>query len=175
LALIKKHISGALMHICNNSKMLCTTILARGLCTHINGSQFYFCFNTISFVTIGYYFNCLAMSQRRHLCFGIVWRNKHELSCNVTSGNFNAQMGAYEFKQAKIDVKMTNFLQFLLHLFMWCHFNGMWIMESCALKIIWINWEIKKWIKKIFQYQNLVWTKDVQQLHSITLLSHRAL
>jgi hypothetical protein len=37
--------------------------------------------------------------------------------------------GVDELKQAKIDVKMSVFLQFLLHLFMWCHFNGMWIME----------------------------------------------
>jgi hypothetical protein len=34
-------------------------------------------------------------------------------------------MGADEFKRAKNDVKASNFLQFLLHLPMWCHFNGM--------------------------------------------------
>jgi hypothetical protein len=34
-------------------------------------------------------------------------------------------MGVDELKQAKIDVKMLTFLQFLLDLFMWCHFNGM--------------------------------------------------
>jgi len=33
--------------------------------------------------------------------------------------------GANELKQAKIDVKTSTFLQFLLHLPMWCHFNGM--------------------------------------------------
>ncbi len=33
--------------------------------------------------------------------------------------------GADEFKQAKIDFKTLIFLQFLLHLSMWCHFNGM--------------------------------------------------
>jgi len=33
--------------------------------------------------------------------------------------------GVDEFKQVKIDVLTSNFLQFLLHLFMWCHFNGM--------------------------------------------------
>jgi hypothetical protein len=41
-------------------------------------------------------------------------------------------MGVDEFKQAKIDVKTSIFLQFLLHLFMWCHFKSMWIMESYA-------------------------------------------
>jgi hypothetical protein len=34
-------------------------------------------------------------------------------------------LGADELKQAKIDVKMLTFLQFLLYLSMWCHFNGM--------------------------------------------------
>ncbi len=67
-------------------------------------------------------------------------------------------MGADELKQAKIDVKMSTFLQFLLHLSMWCHFNGMWIMESCAYWIIWILKNLK-WKK--FQYQSLGWTKDV--------------
>jgi hypothetical protein len=37
-----------------------------------------------------------------------------------------------ELKRAKIDVKMSTFLQFLLDLSMWCHFNGMSIMEICA-------------------------------------------
>jgi len=41
-------------------------------------------------------------------------------------------MGVDELKQAKIDVKTSIFLQFLLHLFMWCHFKGMWIMKSYA-------------------------------------------
>jgi hypothetical protein len=53
---------------------------------------------------------------------------------------------------------MSTFLQFLLHLSMWCHFNGMWIMESCAYWIIWILKNLK-WKK--FQYQSLGWTKDV--------------
>jgi hypothetical protein len=35
------------------------------------------------------------------------------------------QQGVDELKRAKIDVKISNFLQFLLHLSMWCHFNGM--------------------------------------------------
>jgi len=35
------------------------------------------------------------------------------------------QIGADELKQVKINVKMSIFLQFLLYLFMWCHFNGM--------------------------------------------------
>jgi hypothetical protein len=34
-------------------------------------------------------------------------------------------LGVDELKQAKIDVKMLFFLQFLLHLSMWCHFNDM--------------------------------------------------
>jgi hypothetical protein len=41
-------------------------------------------------------------------------------------------LGVDEFKPTKIDVKTSTFLQFLLHLFIWCHFNGMGIMESCA-------------------------------------------
>ncbi len=62
-----------------------------------------------------------------------------------------------EFKLYKIDVKMSTFLQFLWHLSMWCHFNGMWIMESCAYWIIWIlkrlKWfffksHIKVWFEK---------------------------
>jgi hypothetical protein len=35
------------------------------------------------------------------------------------------QKGVDEFKKAKIDVKTSTFLQFLLYLSMWCHFNGM--------------------------------------------------
>jgi len=34
-------------------------------------------------------------------------------------------MGMYELKQAKMDVKTSIVLQFLLRLSMWCHFNGM--------------------------------------------------
>ncbi len=34
-------------------------------------------------------------------------------------------LGVDEFKRPKIDVKTLSFLQFLLHLSMWCHFNGM--------------------------------------------------
>jgi hypothetical protein len=55
--------------------------------------------------------------------------------------------GVNEFKQAKFDVKMSIFLQLLLHLFMWCHFNGMWIMESYVYWIIWIL-KYLKWIKQ---------------------------
>jgi hypothetical protein len=55
--------------------------------------------------------------------------------------------GADEFEWAKIDVKTSTFLPFLLHLSMWCHFNGMWIMENYAYWIIWILKNLK-WIKK---------------------------
>jgi hypothetical protein len=41
-------------------------------------------------------------------------------------------MGVDEYKQAKIFINMLTFLQFLLHIPMWCHFNGMLIMESCV-------------------------------------------
>jgi hypothetical protein len=56
-------------------------------------------------------------------------------------------LGADEFQWAKIDVKMSTFLEFLFHLSMWCHYNSMWIMESCAY---WIMWTLKnlKWIKQ---------------------------
>jgi hypothetical protein len=37
-----------------------------------------------------------------------------------------------EYKQAKILINTSLFLQFLLHNPMWCHFNGMLIMEICA-------------------------------------------
>jgi hypothetical protein len=57
--------------------------------------------------------------------------------------------GVDEFKWAKIDVKTSTFLQFLLHLSMWCHFNGMLIMESCAYWIILILKNLK-WIKQNF-------------------------
>jgi hypothetical protein len=53
-----------------------------------------------------------------------------------------------ELKRAKIDVKMSTFLQFLLDLSMWCHFNGMSIMEICAYWIIGILKKIKQ-IKKL--------------------------
>jgi hypothetical protein len=56
-------------------------------------------------------------------------------------------LGVDELKQAKIDVTMLTFLQFLLYLSMWCHFNGMWIMESCVHWIIWILKNLK-WIKE---------------------------
>jgi hypothetical protein len=39
--------------------------------------------------------------------------------------SWDGHQGADEFKQTKIDIKMLIFLQFLLHLSMWCHFNGM--------------------------------------------------
>jgi hypothetical protein len=55
--------------------------------------------------------------------------------------------GADELKWTKINVKTFYFLQFLLHLSMWCHSHGMWIMESCAYWIIWILKKIK-WIQK---------------------------
>jgi hypothetical protein len=43
-----------------------------------------------------------------------------------TNKNSKESKGEDELKQAKIDVKTSTFLQqFLLHLFMWCHFNGM--------------------------------------------------
>ncbi len=56
-------------------------------------------------------------------------------------------LGADELKRAKIDVKMSIFLQFLLYLSMWCHFSSMWIIESCAYWIIWIL-NNQKWIFK---------------------------
>jgi len=55
-------------------------------------------------------------------------------------------MGKYEFKRAKIDVKTSIVLQFLLRLSMWCHFNGMWIMEGCAYQMIWTLKNLK-WLK----------------------------
>jgi hypothetical protein len=61
----------------------------------------------------------------------------------------NMSMSVDEIKRAKIDVKTSTFLQFLWHLSMWCHFNGMWIMESCAYWIIWILKKFK-WIKQNF-------------------------
>jgi hypothetical protein len=38
---------------------------------------------------------------------------------------FDTLNGYGRAQMAKIDVKMSNFLLFLLHLSMWCHFNGM--------------------------------------------------
>ncbi len=69
-------------------------------------------------------------------------------------------MAADELKQTKIDVKMLILLQFLLHLFMWCHFNSMWIMEKLCLMNN-MDIEKSKMNKKKIQYQSLVWTKDV--------------
>jgi len=43
----------------------------------------------------------------------------------------------------------VNFLQFLLHIFMWCHFSGMLIMESCAYSLIWILRNLK-YVKKSY-------------------------
>jgi hypothetical protein len=45
------------------------------------------------------------------------------MTCDVETEHLdllNAYVGANEFKRAKIDVKTSTFLQFLLHLFMWC-------------------------------------------------------
>jgi len=39
--------------------------------------------------------------------------------------SWDSHQGVDELKQTKIDLKMSTFLQFLLHLSMWCHFNGM--------------------------------------------------
>jgi hypothetical protein len=61
---------------------------------------------------------------------------------------------ANELKQAKVGVKTSTFVQFLLHLSMWCHFNVTWIMESCAYWIIGILKNLK-WIKKYFHVK--VW------------------
>jgi hypothetical protein len=77
-----------------------------------------------------------------------------------TQETTNTLKGADEFKWAKIDVKMSTFMQLLLHLSMWCHFNGMWIMESCAYWILWILKKSKMNQTK-FQYQSLVWINDV--------------
>jgi hypothetical protein len=45
--------------------------------------------------------------------------------------------------KSKILVNTSTFVQFLLHIFMWCHFNGMLIMESCAYSLIWILINLK--------------------------------
>jgi len=60
-------------------------------------------------------------------------------------------LGVDELKQAKIDVKTSTFLQFLLYLFMWCHFNGMWIMENC---VYWINMDIEKFKMNQTKFQD---------------------
>jgi hypothetical protein len=49
-------------------------------------------------------------------------------------------------QQAKIDVKTSTFMQLLLHLSMWCHFNG----KLCLLNNMDI--EIFEMNKTIFQY-----------------------
>jgi hypothetical protein len=51
-------------------------------------------------------------------------------------------------RRANILVNISTFLQFLLHISMWCHFNGMSIMESCAYSLIWI-WRNVKCVKKL--------------------------
>jgi hypothetical protein len=68
--------------------------------------------------------------------------------------------GLDEYKWAKILVNMLTFLQFLLHISIQCQFNGMLIMESYAYSLIRILKNLKC-VKKIFQYQGLVGTKDV--------------
>jgi len=55
-----------------------------------------------------------------NLCF-----QKKLLSPFKFSFKFVCKIGVDELKQVKVNVKMSIFLQFLLHLFMWCHFNGM--------------------------------------------------
>jgi hypothetical protein len=84
--------------------------------------------------------------------------------------------GVDEFKWAKIDVKTSTFLQFLLHLSMWCHLNDIWIMESCAYWIIWIlknlkwikqNFNIKVWFVKILFNNFIQW----HNLHKGLLIS----
>ncbi len=60
------------------------------------------------------------------------WMTPHHIKRHIDTDC----KGADEFKWAKIDVKTSTFLQFFLHLSMWCHFNGMWIMENCAYWII---------------------------------------
>jgi hypothetical protein len=66
-------------------------------------------------------------------------------------------MGTDELKWTKLDVKTLIFLQFLIHSSMWCHFSGMWIIESYAYWIIWIL--KNKMNQTRFQYQSLVWVK----------------
>ncbi len=56
--------------------------------------------------------------------------------------------GVDEYKRAIIFINTSTFLQFLLHISMWCHFNGMLIMESCAYSLIWI-WRNVKCVKKL--------------------------
>ncbi len=55
--------------------------------------------------------------------------------------------GVDECEWANILVNISTFLQFLLHVSMWCHFNGMLIMESCVHSLIWILRTLK-WVKK---------------------------
>jgi hypothetical protein len=56
---------------------------------------------------------------------------------------WNEYMGAEEYKRAKILLNMSTFLQFLWLISMWCHFNGMLIMEICAYSLIWILKNLK--------------------------------
>jgi len=46
------------------------------------------------------------------------WEQRRVLS-------WDGHQGVDELKRTKIDVKTLTFQQFLLHLSMWCHFNGM--------------------------------------------------
>jgi hypothetical protein len=59
------------------------------------------------------------------------------------NGSFEAHievmhMGWNQFKWTKNYVKMSIFSNLFSHLSMWCHFNGMFIMASCDLSLIWM-------------------------------------
>jgi len=95
------------------------------------------------------YFNSKKTKGKKMIITYNTSFGKKYIKCDVEIEHLellNAYLGADELKRAKIDVKMSTFLQFMLHLSMWCHFNGMGIMKSCTYGRIWILKKIK-WVK----------------------------
>jgi hypothetical protein len=65
-----------------------TTRMVKGLCTHNHRCQFYVCFDIISFVTVGYNSNFVAIPPKKRF----MWRNEHGINYGVVNMNFGAKI-----------------------------------------------------------------------------------
>jgi hypothetical protein len=83
------------------------------------------------------YFGNATLSKPNMVC-GLknLFQTLYAYFSNSPKRHLELNNGEDELKRAKILFKMPTFLQFLLDIIMWCHFNGMLIMESYAYWII---------------------------------------
>jgi len=71
-----------------------------------------------------------------------MFKNKGNSSVTFS---LTTHLGWNEFKSAKSFVNKLIFYNLFLHVCMWCHFNDMLIMASCAWSLVWMLWNLN-WI-----------------------------